>query len=56
MKRRTTSNALGDSCMLTVWIAEVSEGGWGSLNMSWKTGDVKDSKSLWTRKSRLSAP
>ena len=29
---------------------------WGILNMSLKTGDAKDRKNLWTRKSRVSVP
>ena len=37
-------------------ISEVGVSGWGIVDMSLKTGDEKDRKSLWTRKSRVSSP
>ena len=35
---------------------EATDEGWEILNMSLKTGDEMERMSLWTRKSRLSAP
>ena len=57
MNRRIRSTARGGSTMSMMgMLLEVAEEGWEMLNMSLKTGDAKDRKILWTRKSRLSEP
>ena len=58
MSRKMSSRARGGSLRSTISTSDSAddEEGWGIANMSLKTGDVKDRKNLWTRKSRLSAP
>ena len=57
MYRRMSSKARGGSATSTTSAPFEAVGeGFGSLNMSLKTGDEKDRKGLWTRKSRLSVP